>query len=128
MNSQNNKSFLGRVLNLFGGSKVSTSGLEQRRKKNTGPCHWHLSLPFLILTRGLYFIALRERGGERERDWLCRHTYADRDGTCSLGMCSDWESNPQHLGLWDNTATNLATMARTASNTLAAFLYDFFKE
>ena len=26
--------------------------------------------------------------------------------TCNLGMCSDWESNPQSSGMWDVASTN----------------------
>ena len=32
--------------------------------------------------------------------------------TCNLGMCSDWESNPQSSGMWDVASTNWTTLAR----------------
>ena len=25
------------------------------------------------------------------------------DGTCNLGLCPHWESNPQPSGVWDDT-------------------------
>ena len=61
----------------------------------------------LILQRG------RGRGGERKKemrerniDWL-PHVYTlTRDGTCKLGMCPDWELNPQPFGVWDDAPTN----------------------
>ena len=53
----------------------------------------------------------KERDGEREAlniDWLPH--IGDR--TCNLGLWPDWESNPQHFGLWEKAPTNWATPAR----------------
>ena len=52
---------------------------------------------------------------ERERSMWKRyfdqllpiHTPGDR--THSLGMCPDWESNPQTFGVWNNSPTNWTT-------------------
>ena len=62
-------------------------------------------------------IDLRERGrggGERESDrnidvrekhqLVASHKCPDQ--TRSLGMCPDWESNPQPFGYWDDTPPN----------------------
>ena len=56
----------------------------------------------------------RERKEQRERNIcqlpsVCTLTMGQ---TCNLGMCPDWESNPQPFGLWDDTPTNWAILAR----------------
>ena len=49
-----------------------------------------------------------ENLAEREREfyWLPLVGSSTGDQTCNLGMCPDWESNPQHFGVWNNTPTN----------------------
>ena len=60
-------------------------------------------------------IDLREKGLERERererniDWLSLIFSPIGDWTYNLGMCSDQESNPQPVGVWDDAPTNWAT-------------------
>ena len=43
------------------------------------------------------FIDFRER--RRKRDWEISIPYATWDRTHNLGMCLDWELNPQPLGV-----------------------------
>ena len=52
----------------------------------------------------------RERERERERniDWLSPICTPTRDWTHNLGMCPDWESNPQPLSAQDSDPTNWA--------------------
>ena len=40
------------------------------------------------------------------------------DRTWNLGMCLDWELNPQPFGLWDDASTNWATPARAGGHFL----------
>ena len=55
----------------------------------------------------------RGRGGERERkrntDRLPAICTPIRDGTGNLGMCPDWELNPQPFGEWDDALRNWST-------------------
>ena len=58
----------------------------------------------------------REREKERERDLDVRNfdqlppVYVlTGDWTHNLGMCPDWELNPQSFSEWDNTPTNWPT-------------------
>ena len=53
------------------------------------------------------FIDFRER--RRKRDWEISIPYATWDRTHNLGMCLDWELNPQPLGVQNDAPTNLAT-------------------
>ena len=64
------------------------------------------------------FVYLKERGRSKERETstrernicqlpsVCTLTMGQ---TCNLGMCPDWESNPQPFGVGDNAPTNWAT-------------------
>ena len=57
----------------------------------------------------------REEGRERERNIDVRETVIGlppvhaptRNQTHNLGMCPDWESNPQPFGVWDDAPTEL---------------------
>ena len=88
---------------------------------------------FLILNWGyVCWFSMREEGGEREREkrrkrererdiivrninWFLPIRSPTRDQTCNLGMCPDWESNPQTFGVWDDAPTNWATWPRYLS-------------
>ena len=48
----------------------------------------------------------RERWGEGERHQLPPIHALTGDQTCNLGMCPDWELNPQHFGVQGNASTN----------------------
>ena len=58
-------------------------------------------------------IDFRDKGQEGERegnikvkrniDWLPLLCVQTRDQTSNLGMCPNYESNPQPFGLWDDT-------------------------
>ena len=58
------------------------------------------------------FTDFRERAGgervrEREKHRCKRETHTPtRDQTHDLGMCPNWELNPQSFGVWDNALTN----------------------
>ena len=51
---------------------------------------------------------------ERNINWLPPICAPTKDWTCNLGMCSDWELNPQLFGIQDVAPTNWATWARAA--------------
>ena len=59
-------------------------------------------LCLLILERGT-------QGGERNINRLPTVCGPTRDRTRNLGMCPDWESNPQPLGVQDDTLSNQVT-------------------
>ena len=45
-------------------------------------------------------------------DWLPPIRTPTRDQTCNLGICPDWDSNPQPFGVKDEAPTNWTTLAR----------------
>ena len=53
----------------------------------------------------------RKEGREKEKHLCEKHQsvafrMCPRNPTYILGMCSDWESNPQPFGVWDGAPTN----------------------
>ena len=54
--------------------------------------------------------------GERNINQLPPVWAPTGDQTHSLGVCPDWESNPQHFGAWEDASTNPAIPARAFIN------------
>ena len=48
------------------------------------------------------FIDFRDRGRERNVDWLLPIHAPTENRICNLGVCPDWELNLQLLGIWDD--------------------------
>ena len=59
-----------------------------------------------------YFSLRLEREKERNIDQLLSHSYPNQGLNYNLGICPDWESNPQTVSLQDDAPTNGATLTR----------------
>ena len=66
-------------------------------------CFSSLTKDMFIDFRGGGMDSERER--ENELHPICTPT---GDLTCNLSMCSDWQSNPQPSGVWDDAPTSWA--------------------
>ena len=66
-----------------------------------------------IFLKNVYWF-WREREKERNISGLLLIHAPARDWTRNLGMCSDWESDPQPFDEWDDAPTNWATPARAS--------------
>ena len=58
------------------------------------------------------FLLILEREGAHERETsilVASRICPTEAGTSNLGMCPDWELNPQPFAVWDDAPTNSVT-------------------
>ena len=88
----------------------------------------------LTQRRVYWFEREKERNiNVREKHRLvASYTHPNQVQTCNLGMCSDWESEPQPFGVWDDTPTSwptqLGQILYILTFTSIVFLFPYFKK
>ena len=112
---------------------AAVSNVKSSHKERSHHKKGKMIFSIFILTWGHFFYCFeRDRNREREeREKRGRETSVDclliwaptRDQIHNLGMCLDWESNPQLSSLQDDAPTNWATPVRVEN--IRGFLFCF---